>query len=507
MTEKKKKESFLELFKFKDFELHYFEELESSFWDSENIMNKKYKAKLENLKKDNSAEIDIKSLENAYKILLNSKMRGKYCKYLMYEYTLSQPINMNLLIEKYYSIIFPYYLFLLKSDKEDNKYIILDNINFSINFYEKNGLKNSFEVDSLEDIKIKTNENSIIIKVINTKNEIIIIPQVEEHLFLMYALIIFMSIIKKRKDNWKKDQSKVNEINQNLVKETIKTIYDNNKNMNQKINEFKLLILSNDSFIPKGIKYKTYVEDKNSSIQNKYLIIGNSYIYFFKDEEMKEILNIIPLMPGETMFEFYEKEKNIKISIGYKEYNLFFNEAESYNNILKVVMNILENDEDLFDQEDLDKVSQFLYNDKIMGGDLKNTPIFSKSEKDIAFLEIKLENLKKAKINAEEKGSIYKVLNFENNEKENKEEKKSENKSDGELKEENKEEGELNIIKEINENELNEIIKQEIKENEQNEIENIEQEIQENEQNKEEEFKQKEETKEVGENYNEGKSD
>ena len=223
---------------------------------------------------------------------------------------------------------------------------------------------------------------------------------------------------------------------------------------------------------------------------------------------MKEILNIIPLIPGETMFEFNEKEKNIKISIGYKEYNLFFNEAESYNNILKVVMNILENDEDLFDEDDLDKVSQFLYNDKIMGGDLKNTPIFSKSEKDIAFLEIKLENLKKAKINAEEKGSIYKVLNFENNEKENKEEKKSENKSDGELKEENKEEGELNIIKEINENELNEIIKQEIKENnEQNVIEYIEQEIQENEQNKKEEFKQKEETKEAGENYNEGKSD
>ena len=66
-----------------------------------------------------------------------------------------------------------------------------------------------------------------------------IIPQIEENLFLMYALIIFMSIIKKKKDNWKKDQSKVNEITQNLVKETITTIYDNNENMNQKINEFK----------------------------------------------------------------------------------------------------------------------------------------------------------------------------------------------------------------------------------------------------------------------------
>ena len=446
MVEIKRKESLLEQFKFKEFDLHYFEELESSFWDSENIMTKKYKAKLEKLKKENSDQFNIKSLENAYKTLLNSKMRKKYCKFLMYQYTLSQPINMNLLIEKYYSIIFPYYLFLLKSDKEDNKYIILDNINFSINFYEKNGLKNSFEVDSIEDIKLNSEENHITIKVINAKNEIMIIPQIEEHLFLMYALIIFMSIIKKKKDNWKKDQSKVNEINQNLVKETITTIYDNNENMNQKINEFKLLILSNDSFIPKGIKYSSYIEDKNSSIQNKYLLLGKSYIYFFKDEEMKEILNIIPLMPGTTMFEFNEKEKNIKISIGYKEYNLFFNEKESYNNILKEVMNLSECGEDIFEQDDLEKVSQFLYNDKIMGGDLKNTPIFCKSEKDLSFLEYKIGNLKKAKITAEKKGSIYKVLNFENNEKENIEKEKPENKSDdNELKGENKEQNEQEI--------------------------------------------------------------
>ena len=165
MTEKKR-ESLLELFKFKDLDHHYFEELESSFWDSENIMTKKYKAKKEKIKEDKSLEFDIESIENAYKILLNSKTRKKYCKFLMYQYTLSQPINMNLLIEKYYSIIYPYYLFLLKSDKEDNKYIILDNINFSVNYYEKNGLKNSFEVDTIEDMKLKSNENCLKIKII-----------------------------------------------------------------------------------------------------------------------------------------------------------------------------------------------------------------------------------------------------------------------------------------------------------------------------------------------------
>jgi len=406
-------------------------------------MTKKYKAKKEKVKEDKSFEFDIESIENAYKILLNSKTRQKYCKFLMYQYTLSQPINMNLLIEKYYSIIYPYYLFLLKSEKEDNKYIILDNINFSVNLYEKNGLKNSFEVDTIEDLKLKSNENCLKIKIIKNKNEIVLTPQIEEHLYLMYALIIFMSIIKKKKDNWKKDQSKVNEINQNLVKETIKTIFDNNKNMNQKINDFKLLILSNDSFIPKGIKYKTYVEDKNSSIQNKYLIIGNSYIYFFKDEEMKDILNIIPLIPGTTMFEFNEKEKNIKITLGSKEYNLFFNEAESYNNILKVVMNISQVDDELLDEEELDKVSEFLYEDKIMGGDLKNTPLFCKSDKDLALLEIKIDNLKRAKQTAEEKGLIYQSININDSKKD----------EDKDKLEENENKIEENIQKEENQNE------------------------------------------------------
>ena len=253
MADKKTRESLLDLFKFNDMETHYFEELESSYWDSENIMTKNYKAKKEKIKEEKDAEYNIESTENAYKILLNSKTRQKYCQFLMYQYTLSQPLNMNLLIEKYYSIIFPYYLFLLKSEKEDNKYIILDNINFSVNFYEKNALKKSFEVDTIEDLKLKSNENCLKIKIIKNKNEIILTPQIEEHLYLMYALIIFMGIIKKKKDNWKKDQSKVNEINQNLVKETIKTIFDGNKNLNQKIDEFKLLILSNDSFIPKYI--------------------------------------------------------------------------------------------------------------------------------------------------------------------------------------------------------------------------------------------------------------
>ena len=414
MSAKNKKESLLETFKFNEMDSHYFEELEASFWDSENIMEKNYKLKKKKINEKNLEDEDILLLENAHKTLLNSKLRQKYSKFLMYQYTLIQPPNMNLLIEKYYSIIFPYYLFL--SDKEDNKYIILDNINFSVNFYENNGLKNSFEVDTIENIKINENEKNLKIKIIKNKNEIIFTPQIEDQLFLIYTLILFMNIIKIKKENWKKGLAKVNEINQNLVKETIQTIFDNNKNLYQKISDLKFLILSNDSFVPKGIKYSTFVEDKSSSVAKKYLIIGISYIYLFKDEEMNEILNVIPLIPGCVMFDFNEKEKNIKVTTSFNKYNFFFKEKEAYNNILKIIMNISEAEDELLEQDELDKVSEFLYKDKIMGGDLKYTPLLCKSEKDLERLDIKMTSLKRAKLEMEEKALIYQMINKNDNE-------------------------------------------------------------------------------------------
>ena len=413
MSAKNKKENLLETFKFNEMDSHYFEELEASFWDSENIMEKNYKLKKKKINEKKLEDEDILLLENAHKTLLNSKLRQKYSKFLMYQFTLIQPPNMNLLIEKYYSIIFPYYLFL--SDKEDNKYIILDNINFSVNFYENNGLKNSFEVDTIENININENEKNLRIKIIKSKNEIIFTPQIEDQLFLIYTLILFMNIIKIKKENWKKGLTKVNEINQNLVKETFQTIFDNNKNLYQKITDLKFLILSNDSFVPKGIKYCTFVEDKNSSMAKKYLIIGISYIYLFKDEEMSEILNVIPLIPGCVMFDFNEKENNIKVTTSYNKYNFFFKEKEAYNNILKIIMNISEAEDDLLEQDELVKVSEFLYKDKIMGGDLKNTPLLCKSEKDLVKLDIKMGNLKRAKLDREEKALIYQMINKNDN--------------------------------------------------------------------------------------------
>jgi hypothetical protein len=129
---------------------------------------------------------------------------------------------------------------------------------------------------------------------------------------------------------------------------------------------------------------------------------------------MRDILNIIPLSPGITMFEFIEKDKNMKIFIGQKDYNFFFDNIESFSKVQNIVISISEGEEDLFDDDDIIKVSESLYNDKIMGGKLTDTPLFCKSKKDLAILELKIENLKRAKMRAEKKGKIYYNLNIEN---------------------------------------------------------------------------------------------
>ena len=53
MSAKNKKESLLETFKFNEMDSHYFEELEASFWDSENIMEKNYKLKKKKINEKN----------------------------------------------------------------------------------------------------------------------------------------------------------------------------------------------------------------------------------------------------------------------------------------------------------------------------------------------------------------------------------------------------------------------------------------------------------------------
>lgn len=369
----------LDLFNFNSGDKHYFEELSGTFWDSDNIISKKYK-----LIKNNE-NINKSTLEKAYKTLLNYKQKEEYFRYLMIEYTLSQPNNLNQLKENYYSIIFPYYLFLLRNEvNEDLNYLIIDNINFSINIYEKNTLKNSFEIDGILDINYKL--NCIEISIVNSKENVQITPYIIQHNELIYALIIYMVTINKKKENWKRELKKVNEINQNLKKSKIKTIDQIDIGKNYIFNTMdisKFRILSNDSFVPKGIIGSTYISlEYKKNTPDYFLLLGRRYIYLFKNDSLNELSIIIPLSPGFTIFELEEVYQKIRIKAGNKDYVFYIGEKDAYSQFRDKLIDILEgNKDDIFDKDDIFKCSIAFYNDKIMGVFLKILHHMKKTKK------------------------------------------------------------------------------------------------------------------------------
>ena len=392
----------LELFNFTTTNCHYFEALYSSFWDSDNIIQKKYKFIKKEKEEDSKKykDIDIKLLEESHKILLNVKLKSDYLRYLMIEYTLSQPKNLSDLTDNYYSVIFPYFLFLLNESNEELYYLILDNINFSLNFYEKNILKNSFEINEVKDIDL--NLNCIEIQIVDSKDKFQIIPYNNHDLELIYVLIYFMVTIKKKKDNYRKELKKVNEINQNLKIKKIQTIEEKNINNNiflNKIEISKLKILSNDSFVPKGILFSTYVSlEYNKNAQDRFLLLGRRYIYLFKTDSLKELISIIPLTPGFTIVDLEDIYQKIRIRAGNKEYTVYIYKTQIYNEFRDILIDVLdEKKEDIFNKKDIFKCSKTLYDDKIMGGIFENTLIYEKNQVDIKHLKNQIKELKNIK--------------------------------------------------------------------------------------------------------------
>ena len=396
----------LKLFDFSSTNIHYFEALNATFWDSDNTIlkkNKSLKNNIENLNDDNK-----KIIEEAKKTLLNFKLKPDYLRYLMIEYTLSQPNNMAQLTDNYYSIIFPYYLFLLRNEgNEELYYLILDYINFSINIYERINLKNSFQVDDIEDISIQYHK--IDLQIYNTKETIQIFPYINQQIELIYGLIVNMVAIQNKRNNWKKELSKVNEINQN-----IKSFNLNNNNilMNNifDINKFK--ILPNDSFVPKGIIISIYISfEYNKNVQDRFLLLGRRYIYLFKNETLKELNTIIPLATGFTIIDLEEMNQKIRIKSGLKDLIFYIYQKDIYNEFRDKLIDILEgNKEDIFDKDDLLKCSKAFYEDKVLGGSLENTPIYEKTQKDVETLQNKLNELNNIKEKMEKECIMNEVI-------------------------------------------------------------------------------------------------
>ena len=397
----KTENNLLELFKTKFNNFHYLEIIRGTFWDSENIITKNYKKIKDNIESNNNNEEKKIFLEEAYKTLLNINDKIVYYRYLMIEYTLSQPTNIDQLINEYYSIILPYYLFLLKNESnEDFIYCVLDFINYSINIYDKNGMKHSFEINEISDIDI--NDYSIIIERIDTNQKIVLIPQIIHNLKILYLLIIYMASIKNKRDSYQKEIKKVNEINQNLKNNDIKTLDQKIKGINNYFNEIdisKLKLISNDSFVPKSILFSVSISfEQNKKVPDKFLLLGRRYIYIFKNESLKELNIIIPLIIGYTIFEFNDDFRKIDIVCGKKYHYFYIYERNIYEDFKEKLLDIIEgNTENIFEKDDVFKCSKAIYADKILGGDLENTPIFDMSKSKLEILVkkfLELSNIK-----------------------------------------------------------------------------------------------------------------
>jgi len=392
----KNENNLLEVYNFTNKNFHYMEAINATFWDTENIISKKYKKIKDSSESDNDEE-KIKIIEESYNILLNNNSKSEYYRYLMIEYTLSQPSNIEQLVNEYYSIIFPYYLFLLNNESnEELFYCILDFINLTINIYDKNSKKNSLEINSISDINVKF--GSIIIETVNFNQQVTLTPKIIQHLEILYLLLIYMALVKNKIDSYQKEIKKVNEINQNLVKKDIKTLQEkisgNNSYFNEiDINKFKLI--TNDSFVPKGILISLHISfEHNKKTPDRFLLLGRRYIYLFKNESLKELNAIIPLSVGFTIIEFIDDFQKIELRAGMIYYNLYVYERNNYEEFKEKLIDIIEGNEDnIFEKDDLFKCSKAIYDDKILGGVLENTPIFDKNQKDVEMLNKKLKDI------------------------------------------------------------------------------------------------------------------
>ena len=98
--------------------------------------------------------------------------------------------------------------------------------------------------------------------------------------------------------------------------------------------------------MPKGILLKAHIlkehQNKLLSKDERYAVLGPSLIIIFKDNTMKEIRNIIPLLTYATQLISDDKELIITFKYFYRDQSLTFFEEKTYlewKNTLKDIFN------------------------------------------------------------------------------------------------------------------------------------------------------------------------
>ena len=302
----------LSIFNF-DYILKPFSSLKATFWNSLQQIGKNHQIICSHILSDQSEEgkkennNKILNITESLKILVQSDLRFFYLQFLKFNFILSQPMTMGQLKKNFKNKIFPYYLFTLLSKKKEIHHMIIDLIEKKIHIFNKNQKLETIPKEKILTL-MKENNNSIVItlndnQITNDKKKNIeIIPEFNIQSELIYILICFMM----QMDETKKDPEIQN-----------------------------LSLLDDDIYIPKGILLKNYIlkshQKKILSKDRRFAVLGPSQIIIFKNNSMKEITNIIPLIFFGTQLKSDDKENILTFKYFNRKQKLEFLDYNTYN--------------------------------------------------------------------------------------------------------------------------------------------------------------------------------
>ncbi len=294
----------------------HFNVLQSTFWDSTETITKNFEA-LKKILDDNSKKpenerknfnMTKESLQESYDFLTKEEQRNNYLSFLKYYYFLSEPVSLNQLKKNYSNKLFPFYIFTIKiKEKQQISTLRIDFIEKKLTIEYKDKEFHTIKSDNIITVNKKFGTTIIIMvkKDIYDKNkkkikeeyvEISFEPELIQQIDIIYTIISYFA----------------------------KSIQDNNF----------YELLEDDSYRPFGIILRTkIIKDHRVKVFGKderYAVLGPSMIIIYKNEEMKDIRNILPIYPFFMRISFIDKEKKIIFKYPIREQALSFFDNENY---------------------------------------------------------------------------------------------------------------------------------------------------------------------------------
>ena len=310
--------AFAEIYQYKHFSI-----LQSTFWDTPEQIKKNYDIILKNIEQNESKAKSLNltplSLKNSYDIITAPNKRENYLSFLKYYYFLSEPISLQQLKKNYHNKIFPYYIFTIKiKERIQITTLIIDFIKKKLSIIYKDKLHQEINNDDIITVNKKFGMSIILMvkadKNVNEKNkqksefkEIIFDPEISQQTDLIYTIISYFA----------------------------KSIEDNNF----------YSLLESDVYRPCGIILRSKILKQHRSKilgkDDRYAVLGPSMIIIYKNEEMKDIRNVLPLCPFLMRINFIEKEKRIIFKYPTREQSLSFYDIEHYSMWVTTLKEIL----------------------------------------------------------------------------------------------------------------------------------------------------------------------